>query len=71
MVQGNDADGDREQDDGDKGVGKEPEGLTAEVANGFVLRDVSSVDHGCPSKDYSRQMLVRVVSITPFVACAL
>jgi hypothetical protein len=71
VVQGHDANGDCEQDDGNEGVSEKPEGLTAEVARGFVMRDVSSVRHGYSSKGYSRQMSVEPVSITAFVACAL
>ena len=34
------ADGQDEKDEGEAGVGEEPEGLAAEVADGFALRDV-------------------------------
>ena len=46
MVERHDADGDGEQDDGEQGVGEKPEGLAAEVAERFVLRDVSFDGHG-------------------------
>jgi hypothetical protein len=45
MVQGHDADGDREQDDGNERVSEEPQGLPAEFTHGFVVRVGSSVDH--------------------------
>jgi len=45
MVQGHDADDDREQDKGNESVREEPEGLTAKVAEGLIVRDVSIVRH--------------------------
>lgn len=45
IVQRDNADGDREKNDGDEGVGEEPGCLTREVADRLILRDVSAVDH--------------------------
>jgi len=54
MVEGHDTDGDREKDDSHEGVGKEQECLATQVAHGLVLRDVSVVRHGYPSKGYPK-----------------
>jgi len=45
MVQGHGANGDREQDDSNERMSQEPESLAAKFAHGFIVRDVSSVDH--------------------------
>ena len=47
MVERDDYDDDGEHDNGDEGVSKEPEGFAAQVAEGFALRDFSSVRHWC------------------------
>ena len=50
MVERHDTDGDGEKDDGHEGMDEQQECLAAQVAHGLVLRDVSIVGHGYPSK---------------------
>ena len=46
MLESDHGDDQSQQDEREQGVGKEPEGIADEVADGFVLRSVWSVDHG-------------------------
>ena len=70
VVQGYHADSNCEQDDGNEGMGEEPDGLTGEIAHGFIVRDVSSTGHDVSSQEYSTWLKGKRCSVTAFVACA-
>ena len=46
VVERHDSDDNGEQDEGNEGVGEEPESLAREVARSFILQDVTFVRHG-------------------------
>ena len=52
VVQGHDADGENQQQEGNDGVRDEPGGLAGQVAERFVLRDVYLTRHGALERGY-------------------
>ena len=70
VFDGHETDDEDEQQAGNGGVDEEPCGLAVQVAQRFVVRDVSLVHHGVLKKVIADRIRRRLVSVTSFGECA-
>jgi len=66
VVERDDHDDDGEHDNRDEGVSEKPEGFATKVAEGFALRDFSSIRHWCQRVDYCNVARGEQLCVTSF-----